>query len=66
MGDGQVLRIDLNLSEHSVQIDEHSVQQVLHESHPKSAELSRHGTLNPYTAIVSLISSDVVEEQDEQ
>ncbi|TDV67633.1 malto-oligosyltrehalose trehalohydrolase [Pseudomonas sp. LP_7_YM] len=66
MGDGHILRIDLNLSEHAVQIDEHSVQQVLYESHPKSAELSQHGNLNPYTAIVSLISSDVVEEQDEQ
>lgn len=66
LADGYILRIDLNLSEHSVQIDEHSVQQVLHESHPKSAELSQHGNLNPYTAIVSLISSDVVEEQDEQ
>lgn len=59
LGDGQVLRIDLNLSEHAVQVDEHSVQHVLHESHPKSAELSSRGTLNPYTAIVSLISSDV-------
>lgn len=66
MGDGCALRIDLNLSEHAVQIDEHSVQRVLYESHPKSAELSQHGNLNPYTAIVSLISSDVVEEQDEQ
>ncbi|MFJ5295964.1 malto-oligosyltrehalose trehalohydrolase [Pseudomonas sp. NPDC088368] len=66
LGDGQVLRIDLNLSEHAVQVDEYSVQHVLHESHPKSAELSSRGTLNPYTAIVSLISRDVVEEQDEQ
>ncbi|MFY1663328.1 malto-oligosyltrehalose trehalohydrolase [Pseudomonas sp. Pseu.R1] len=66
MGDGSVLRIDLNLGAHAVEIDPHRVQQVLHESHPKSAELSQRGTLNPYTAIVSLISSDVVEEQDEQ
>jgi len=66
LGDGTTLRIDLNLSAHAVEIDEHSVQQVLHESHPKSAELSQNGNLNPYTAIVSLISSDVVEEQDEQ
>jgi len=66
LGDGTTLRIDLNLSGHAVEIDEHSVQQVLHESHPKSAELSQNGNLNPYTAIVSLISSDVVEEQDEQ
>lgn len=66
LAEGYILRIDLNLSEHAVQIDEHSVWKVLHESHPKSAELSQHGNLNPYTAIVSLISSDVVEEQDEQ
>jgi maltooligosyltrehalose trehalohydrolase len=66
MGDGQVLRIDLNLSEHSVQVDSHGVQHVLHESHPQSAELSRRGSLNPYTAIVSLISSDVAEDTDEQ
>jgi maltooligosyltrehalose trehalohydrolase len=66
MGDGSTLRIDLNLSAHAVQIDKHSVQHVLHESRPKSAELSQNGNLNPYTAIVSLISSDVVEEQDEQ
>jgi maltooligosyltrehalose trehalohydrolase len=66
MGDGSTLRIDLNLGAHAVEIDEHSVQRVLHESHPRSAELSQQGSLNPYTAIVSLISSDVVEEQDEQ
>jgi maltooligosyltrehalose trehalohydrolase len=66
MGDGQILRIDLNLGEHAVQIDPHRIQQVLHASHPTSAELSQHGTLNPYTAIVSLTSNDVVEEQDEQ
>jgi maltooligosyltrehalose trehalohydrolase len=66
LGDGSTLRIDLNLSAHGVTIDAHRVQHVLHESHPKSAELSQRGNLNPYTAIVSLISSDVVEEQDEQ
>ncbi|SEP63315.1 maltooligosyltrehalose trehalohydrolase [Pseudomonas sp. NFACC02] len=66
LGDGSTLRIDLNLGAHKVEIDEHPVQHVLYESHPKSAELSQRGSLNPYTAIVSLISSDVVEEQDEQ
>ncbi|WP_296261169.1 MULTISPECIES: malto-oligosyltrehalose trehalohydrolase [unclassified Pseudomonas] len=66
MADGCILRIDLNLSEHAVQIVPYSVQRVLHQSHPKSAELSQQGNLHPYTAIVSLISSDVVEEQDEQ
>ncbi|MFJ3484946.1 malto-oligosyltrehalose trehalohydrolase [Pseudomonas sp. NPDC090202] len=65
LGDGSTLRIDLNLSAHHVRVDEYHVQQVVHESTAKSAELSRHGNLNPYTAIVSLISSDV-EEQDEQ
>ncbi|RAU45387.1 MULTISPECIES: malto-oligosyltrehalose trehalohydrolase [unclassified Pseudomonas] len=65
MGDGTVLRIDLNLSAHPLESEAYSAQQVIHESHPKSAELSQSGTLNPYTAIVSLISSDVVEEQNE-
>jgi maltooligosyltrehalose trehalohydrolase len=66
MGDGSTLRIDLNLSEHALEIAEHSVTQVLYQSHPKSAELSQRGSLNPYTAIVSLTASDVLEEQDEQ
>lgn len=66
MGDGTTLRIDLNLGEHSVSIDPHGAGQVLYESHPKSAELSSQGNLHPYTAIVSLISRDVVEDEDEQ
>lgn len=66
MGDDTELRIDLNLSEHPVEIEPYHAQRVLHESHPKSAELSQRGSLNPYTAVVSLISRDVVEEQDEQ
>ena len=66
MSDGVILRIDLNLGEHAVQIDEHNANQVLHESHPGSAELSGRGTLNPFTAIVSLISNEAVEKQDEQ
>jgi len=66
MGDGSTLRIDLNLSEHAVETPEYSVNRVLFESHPKSAELSQRGSLNPYTAIVSLTARDVLEEQDEQ
>jgi len=66
MGDGQVLRIDLNLSAHAVSSVELPEAEVLFQSSPDSVELSSRGTLNPYTAIVSLIASDVLEEQDEQ
>lgn len=66
MGDGQVLRIDLNLSAHAVSTVELPEAEVLFQSSPDSVELFRRGTLNPYTAIVSLIASDVLEEQDEQ
>jgi maltooligosyltrehalose trehalohydrolase len=66
MGDGAVLRIDLNLTEHPVPAPEWRTATVLFESLPHAAELSRRGTLNPYTAIVSLIATDVLEEQDEQ
>jgi maltooligosyltrehalose trehalohydrolase len=66
MGDGAVLRIDLNLTEHAVSTPEWSEGSVLFETLPNAAELSRRGILNPYTAIVSLIATDVLEEQDEQ
>jgi maltooligosyltrehalose trehalohydrolase len=66
LGDGSELRIDLNLSAESVETDDFTAYRVLHQSHAKSAELSPSATLNPYTAVVSLKSSDVVEEQDEQ
>jgi maltooligosyltrehalose trehalohydrolase len=65
MGDGSTLRIDLNFSEHVVKLPELKRQRVLHVTPPQSAELSGSHTLNPYTAIVSLISSNP-EEQDEQ
>ena len=66
MGDGAILRIDLNLTEHAVSTPEWHVGNVLFETLPHAAELSRRGILNPYTAIVSLIATDVLEEQDEQ
>ena len=66
MGDGQVLRIDLNLGAHPVSSLELPEASVLFQSSPDSVELSRRGTLNAYTAIVSLIASDVLEERDEQ
>ncbi|EPJ76718.1 Alpha amylase, catalytic region [Pseudomonas sp. CFII64] len=66
MGDGTQLRIDLNLSEHAVTAPKWHPASVLFETLPHAAELSRRGTLNPYTAIVSLIAIDVLERQDEQ
>lgn len=66
MGDGTVLRIDINLTEHTVTAPEWKGGSVLFETLPHAAELSRQGILNPYTAIVSLIATDVLEKQDEQ
>jgi maltooligosyltrehalose trehalohydrolase len=66
MGDGSTLRIELNLSEHAIVTPEYTATQILFESHPKSAELSQEGSLNPYTVVVSLTARDVLEEQDEQ
>jgi len=65
MGDGSVLRIDLNLGERPVKLATAHPGTLLYETPPGAAELSRRGTLNPYTAIVSLITTDVLEEQDE-
>jgi len=65
MGDGHILRIDLNVSEHPVKVNAYKHGTVLFETLPNAAELSRHGTLNPYTAVVSLTETDVLEEQDE-
>ena len=61
MGDGSVLRIDLNLTEHSVTPPVLEDATMLFASHANSVELSRRGTLNPYTAVVSLTASDVSE-----
>lgn len=61
MGDGSVLRIDLNLTEHAVTAPELESATLLFASPANSVELSRRGTLNPYTAVVSLTASDVLE-----
>jgi maltooligosyltrehalose trehalohydrolase len=66
MGDGSVLRIDLNLSERAVNASQQKGARVIFSTQPKSSELSHQGILNPYTAIVSLTGRDVLEEQDEQ
>lgn len=66
MGDGSTLRIDLNLGSHPVQAPQWDDATLLFASQANSSELSRQGTLNAYTAIVSLIASDVLEERDEQ
>jgi len=66
LGDGSVLRIDLNLSEHPINTAALEADQVLFATPLLSAELSQRGSLNPYTAIISLMTTDVVEEQDEQ
>ena len=61
MGDGSVLRIDLNLTEHPAAAPALKDATLLFASHANSVELSRRGTLNPYTAVVSLTASDVSE-----
>ncbi|EPN69267.1 alpha-amylase family protein [Pseudomonas syringae pv. actinidiae ICMP 19079] len=66
LGDGSVLRIDLNLSEQAVTTTPAPRAREIFSSAAKSSELSRDAILNPYTAIVSLTASDVLEEQDEQ
>ncbi|MGV8917671.1 MAG: malto-oligosyltrehalose trehalohydrolase [Pseudomonas sp.] len=68
MGDGTVLRIDFNLSDQAVRLDvETSVStQIVFASPPDAVELSRRATLNAYTAIVSLIATETLEEQDDQ
>lgn len=71
MGDGSILRIDLNLSAHAIKSDAIKLETLVFETRPGSAELFRQGTLNPYTAIVSLDTTSLTattfsEEQDEQ
>jgi maltooligosyltrehalose trehalohydrolase len=68
MGDSKILRIDLNLSAQSASLDPETTptEQIIFATPPHAAELSRRGTLNPYTAIVSLIATDALEEQDDQ
>lgn len=70
MGDGSVLRIDLNLGTRPLDLLPANrpvigPDRVLFETLPGAAELSQQGTLNPYTAIAYLIETDVLEEQDE-
>ena len=65
MGDGSVLRIDLNLGTQTVSAPQWDGATLLFATQPNATELSRQGTLNPYTAIVSLTASDVVEKRDE-
>ncbi|MBA1232240.1 malto-oligosyltrehalose trehalohydrolase [Pseudomonas viridiflava] len=65
MGDGSVLRIDLNLASDPVKAKPLHDAEPIFSSEPKSAELLHRGILNPYTAIVSLTASDVMEKQDE-
>ncbi|WP_397453528.1 malto-oligosyltrehalose trehalohydrolase [Pseudomonas sp. NA-150] len=68
MGDGSILRIDLNLGAQPVNIDADPLpsEHIIFASPSDAAELSRRGTLNPYTAIVSLTATDALEEQDDQ
>jgi len=66
MGDGSVLRIDLNLSEHPVTAARWDDARLVFASSATLSELSTQPILNPYTAIVSLTANDVLEEQDEQ
>ncbi|EGH01466.1 Malto-oligosyltrehalose trehalohydrolase [Pseudomonas amygdali pv. ulmi] len=66
LGDGSELRIDLNLSEQTVDAPPQQNARQIFSSAAKSSELSPQAILNPYTAIVSLTASDVLEEQDEQ
>jgi maltooligosyltrehalose trehalohydrolase len=66
MGDGSVLRIDLNLGADPVPAPSWDNATLLFASQAKSTELSTQTSLNPYTAIVSLTAPDVLEERDEQ
>lgn len=66
MGDGSVLRIDLNLGADPVAAPAWDNATLLFASQAKSTELSTQASLNPYTAIVSLTAPDVLEERDEQ
>nr|GFB88888.1 hypothetical protein [Tanacetum cinerariifolium] len=64
LGDGSELRIDLNLGTEAVSTDDLTASRILYQSQPNSAELSSHGTLNQYTAVVSLKSSLSVDWKD--
>jgi maltooligosyltrehalose trehalohydrolase len=54
MGDGSVLRIDLNLSEHGVKTEEYTVKVVLYQSSSGSIDRLSRGELDSYTIVISL------------
>ncbi|WNW10424.1 malto-oligosyltrehalose trehalohydrolase [Pseudomonas sp. DTU_2021_1001937_2_SI_NGA_ILE_001] len=66
MGDGQVLRIDLNLGAQPLALPRPAAERCLWRSPAHSTEPSQHGVLEPWTAIVSLSQQDSAEIQDEQ
>ncbi|WP_295474704.1 malto-oligosyltrehalose trehalohydrolase [uncultured Pseudomonas sp.] len=66
MGDGQVLRIDLNLGAQPLALPRPAAERYLWRSPAHSTEPSQHGVLEPWTAIVSLSQQDSAEIQDEQ
>lgn len=65
LGDGQVLRIDLNLGEQAVNVPPTPFDRVLFGCPQHSIEPSQSGILEPWTAIVSLTAHDAAETRDE-
>ena len=57
LGDGSLLRIDLNLSETPVVHSQEATATLLFEYPPQSAGLLDQGTLAPYCALVSLTAA---------
>ncbi|MNF83355.1 Malto-oligosyltrehalose trehalohydrolase [compost metagenome] len=57
LGDGSLLRIDLNLSDKPVVHSPQAGTSLLFEHPPKSADLLNQGTLAPYCALVSLTAA---------
>ncbi|WP_223481287.1 MULTISPECIES: malto-oligosyltrehalose trehalohydrolase [unclassified Pseudomonas] len=57
LGDGSLLRIDLNLSDKPVVHSPQAGTSLLFEHPPKSADLLNQGTLAPYCALVSLTTA---------
>jgi maltooligosyltrehalose trehalohydrolase len=57
LGDGALLRIDLNLSDKPVVHSPQAGTSLLFEHPPKSADLLNQGTLAPYCALVSLTTA---------
>ncbi|MBD9611451.1 malto-oligosyltrehalose trehalohydrolase [Pseudomonas sp. PDM02] len=57
LGDGSLLRIDLNLSDKPVVHSPQAGTSLLFEYPPKSADLLNQGTLAPYCALVSLTTA---------